>query len=105
MDSHSESLNLLKELRRMAVEDPLEARDKFLTTLDADPSVTDELLHLLSTPGDGRLRQIIANAARVLPNKDRLIPILIRWRENETDEFASRAITSALSSVDLTAYQ
>jgi len=89
----------------LAVEDPLEARDKFLTTLDADPSVTDELLHLLATPGDGRLRQIIANAARMLPNKDRLIPILIRWRENETDEFASRAITSALSNVDLTAYQ
>ena len=89
----------------MAVEDPLAARDRFLATLDADPSVTDELLHLLSTPGDGRLRQIIANAARVLPNKDRLIPILIRWRENETDEFASRAIASALSNVELTGYQ
>lgn len=105
MESRRQSLKLLEDLRRLAVEDPLETRDKFLAVLDADPSSAEDLLHLLATPGDGRLRQIIANAARVLPNKDRLIPFLIRWKDNETDEFASRAIDSALNNVDLSGYR
>ena len=105
MESRRQSLKLLEELRRLAVEDPLETRDKFLGILDADPSSAEDILHLLSTPGDGRLRQIIANAARVLPNKDRLIPFLIEWKDSETDEFASRAIDSALKNVDLTGYK
>lgn len=105
MESRRQSLKLLEDLRRLAVEDPLETRDKFLAILDADPSSAEDLLHLLATPGDGRLRQIIANAARVLPNKDRLIPFLIRWKDNETDEFASRAIDSALNNVDLSGYR
>jgi signal transduction histidine kinase len=105
MEDRSQSRNLLKDLRRLAVEDPLEARDRFLAILDADTSSAEELLHLLSTPGEGRLRQIIANAARVLPNKDRLIPFLIRWKDSETNEFASRAIDSALKNLDLTGYK
>lgn len=105
MESRRQNLKLLEELRRLAVEDPLETRDRFLGVLDSDPSSVEDLLHLLSTPGDGRLRQIIANAARVLPNKDRLIPFLIEWKDSETDEFASRAIDSALKNVDLTGYK
>jgi signal transduction histidine kinase len=105
MDSPRHTRDLFRELRRLAVEDPLEARNKFLALLDADPSSADDLLNLLSTPGDGRLRQIIANAARALPAKDRLIPFLIQWRESETDEFASRAIHSALNNLDLTGYK
>jgi len=105
MEDRSQSLNRLKDLRRLAVEDPLEARDKFRAILDADTSSAEDLLHLLSTPGEGRLRQIIANSAHVLPNKDRLIPFLIRWKDSETNEFASRAIDSALKNLDLTAYR
>lgn len=93
-----------QKLRRLAVEDPLLASDEFLAILDSDPAALEGILQLVSSPGEGRLRQIIANAVRSLPAKERLVPFLIRWRDVETDEFAFRAINGALVDLDLSSY-
>jgi signal transduction histidine kinase len=50
------------------------------------------------------VRQLIANAIRPRPDRDRLIPHLLRWLETETDEFAKRAIVAVLDHVDLSSY-
>lgn len=105
MRTDSDSRKLLEEFRRLAVEDPLRARDGFLNLMHSGSSDADALLGMLAAPGEGRLRQIIANAVRGLPLKERLIPFLIEWRERETDEFAFRAINSALADQDLTSYK
>jgi signal transduction histidine kinase len=104
MQSSSDIRAQHQQLRRLAVEDPRRARDRFLEILDSNSAGLEPLLELLSSPGEGRLRQIIANSVRSLPAKERLIPFLIRWRDNETDEFAFRAINAALADSDLTGY-
>jgi signal transduction histidine kinase len=105
MQRDSDTRKLIEEFRRLAVEDPLRARDGFLHLMHSGSSDADALLEMLSAPGEGRLRQIIANAVHGLPVKERLIPFLIEWRESETDEFAFRAINSALADQDLTSYK
>jgi len=97
-----EANSLYERLRLLAVEDPREARNLFLLTFEANgPSLID-LLATLRNPGEGRLRQVVANAVRSHPDKARLVSELIRWRESETDEFTRRAIEGALSGVDRT---
>jgi signal transduction histidine kinase len=46
----------------------------------------------------------MANAIRPRFDKGRLIPHLFRWLEDETDEFAKRAIVAVLDEVDLSSY-
>src|SRR6516165_5150174 len=86
-------------LRRLAVEDPREARKAFLRLFDSGGSALEQFLGHVSSPGDGRLRHIIASALRNNRDKERLTPYLIAWHENETDEFAKRAIAGALDGV------
>ena len=86
-------------LRRLAVEDPREARKAFLRLFDSGGSALEQFLGHVSSPGDGRLRHIIASALRNNRDKERLTPYLIAWHENETDEFAKRAIAAALDGV------
>ena len=105
MQTDNDTRKLLDEFRRLAVEDPLRARDRFLELMDSGWADADKLLHMLAAPGEGRLRQIIANGVRGLPVKERLIHFLIEWRDKETDEFAARAINSALADLDLTIYK
>jgi signal transduction histidine kinase len=105
MRSNNGSQGLHTQLRLLAVEDPRRAREQFLQLLDSGSPLLEALLRCVSAPGEGRLRQIIANAVRSRAEKERLIPFLIRWREVETDEFAARAINAALDSVDLAAYR
>jgi signal transduction histidine kinase len=100
MNKINDVQTLHQELRRLAAEDPLRARDQFLQLLESGSTLLDPLLEVLSSPGEGRLRQLIANALRTLPAKQRLIPYLFRWRENETDEFAFRSLEAALADVD-----
>lgn len=86
-------------MRRMAAEDPRQAREFFLSLLDGRSPALDEFLKLVSSPGEGRLRQLVANAVRTRPDKGGLTTHLMQWHEIETDEFAKRAISAALSDV------
>ena len=86
-------------LRRLAVEDPREARKVFLVLFDSGGSALEQFLGQISSPADGRLRHLVASALRNNRDKERLAPYIIAWHEIETDEFAKRAITAALDGV------
>jgi sigma-B regulation protein RsbU (phosphoserine phosphatase) len=88
--------DLYERLRRLVVEDPLAARREFLRVLDSGGPSLDQFLGRISSPADGRLRQLVANALRSSQDKERLAPHLIAWQETETDEFTHRAIAAAL---------
>jgi signal transduction histidine kinase len=105
MQSHKSDHEIHSTLRRLAVEDPRRAREQFLQLLDSNPSNLDEFLRRISEPGEGRLRQIVANAVRARRDKGKIVPFLIRWHEIETDEFSARAIKAALDGVDISAHQ
>lgn len=95
-------VELLDEsLRRLAVEDPREARKVFLRMFDSGNSALEQFLGQISSPADGRLRHLVASALRNNRDKERLAPYLIAWHEIETDEFAKRAIAAALDGVKL----
>src|SRR5215831_12284107 len=87
------------KLRRLAVEDPREARKAFLVLFDSGGSVLEQFLGQIYSPADGRLRHVVASALRNDRDKERLTPYLIAWHEIETDEFAKRAFTAALEGV------
>src|SRR6516225_6666104 len=91
---------LYERLRHLAVEDPREARRVFLQLLDSGGSVLDHFLGRISSPADGRLRQLVSNALRSQRDRERLAPHLIAWQEIETDEFTHRAIAGALEDLD-----
>src|SRR5215831_8650480 len=91
---------LYERLRHLAVEDPREARRVFLKLLDSGGPALDQFLGFISSPADGRLRQLVANAPRDHRDRERLIPHLIAWQENETDEFTQRAISRTLDGLD-----
>jgi len=86
-------------LRRLAVEDPREARKAFLQLFDSGGPLLDQFLGEISSPADGRLRHLVASALRNNRDKERLAPYLIAWHEIETDEFAKRAMAAALNGV------
>ena len=90
---------LHERLRRLAVEDPREARKAFLQLFDSGGSALEQFLGQISSPADGRLRHLVASALRNNRDKERLAPYLIAWHEIETDEFAKRAIAAALDGV------
>src|SRR6516225_9943347 len=90
---------LYERLRRLAVEDPREARRVFLQLFDSGGPALDHFLGRISSPADGRLRQLVANALRNPRDRERLAPHLIAWQEIETDDFTHRAIASALEGV------
>jgi signal transduction histidine kinase len=96
---------LYERLRRLAAEDPREAKKVFLAIFEANSKELSELLARLRKPNEGRLRQVIANAVRAHPEKGRIIPDLVLWRETETDEFTRRAIEGALVDVARTPLQ
>jgi phosphoserine phosphatase RsbU/P len=91
---------LYEELRHLVVEDPREARRVFLQLLDSGGPSLDHFLGFISSPADGRLRQLVANAPRNHRDRERLTPHLIAWQEIETDEFTRRAIARALAGLD-----
>ncbi len=83
-------------LKRLAYEDPLEAKRQFLVVYDGDDTVLHAILALATEPGDGRLRQIVARAVQKRPDKARVMSTLERWRLTETDEFALTAINDVI---------
>src|SRR5215467_5293331 len=64
-------------LRRLAVEDPREARKTFLRLFDSGGAALEQFLDHISSPADGRLRHLIASALRNNRDKERLAPYLI----------------------------
>jgi len=92
--------DLYERLRRLAVEDPREAKKLFLATFEANSQELSEFLVRLRKSNEGRLRQVVANSVRAHPEKARIVPELIRWREVESDEFTRRAIEGVLVDVD-----
>ena len=96
---------LYDRLRRLAVEDPKTARSVFLEAFEVNAKDLAEFLERVGKPSESRLRQVVANAARAHPQKNRLVPKLLLWRKAETDEFTRRAIDGALTGVDISALQ
>jgi signal transduction histidine kinase len=94
---------LYDQLRKLAVEDPREAKRVFLEVFESNSPELPEVLARLGKPNEGRLRQVVANSVRVHPEKGRIIDELLKWREGETDEFTRRAIEGALVDVDISA--
>src|SRR6266516_795873 len=60
-----------ERLRRFAVEDPREARKEFLQLFDSGGSALEQFLRQVSSPADGRLRQLVASALRNNRDKER----------------------------------
>lgn len=96
---NDESDSIFHDLRRLAAEDPLKARERFLYIFDNNETELDNLLELALAPGEGRLRQLIANAVRIRKAGGKISQHLILWQSIETDEFAKRAINAALKGV------
>ncbi len=97
----SELAFVFLRLRKLAVENPREARASFSQLLDSEPTVVDGLLKLASAPGEGRIRQLIANAVKNRSDKSRVAHHLRSWLASETDEFAKAAINAAVQGVEL----
>ena len=92
-------------LRTLAAENPKQARTEFSALLDSNSRILEDVLGLVGAPGEGRVRQLIANAVKQRPDKTRLVPYLRRWLATETDEFAKAAIAGALTGVDESAFE
>jgi signal transduction histidine kinase len=105
MANRDSALAAFEELRRLAAESPRDARAKLVSLLDSDDAILEETLLLASAAGEGRLRQLIANAVKNRSDKSRVVPHLVRWLEIETDEFAKAAIGDALVEVERAMYQ
>jgi signal transduction histidine kinase len=99
MEKSEASVTAFAELRRLAAESPRDARARFASLLDSNAASLDEILSLASAPGEGRLRQLIANTVAKRRDKTRVVVHLSRWLEIETVEFAKAAITAAVTDV------
>jgi signal transduction histidine kinase len=93
------------KLRILAAQNPREARVQFCRMLDTNSPELPQMLNAAAAPGEGRVRQLIANAVRGRPDKEKVVPSLLSWLETETDEFAKRAIASALGNVDVASFR
>ena len=102
--SNPDKSDVYDNLRTLAAQNPRAARTQFCQMLDSNVPELDEVLRCAAVIGEGRVRQLIANAVRSRPVRDRLVPHLLRWLETETDEFAKRAIVAALDNVDIPSY-
>jgi signal transduction histidine kinase len=97
--------DVYSQLRTLAAQNPREARTWFCQLLDSNSPELDGILRGAAGLGEGRVRQLLANAVRLRSDKDRLIPHLLTWLETETDEFAKRAIVAILDTVDISSYR
>lgn len=87
------------QLRKLAASDAKQARSTFCAFLVRPKEEVICVLEQASRPGEGRVRHMIAIAARLDPQTDRVVtPWLKQWLPVETDEFARSAIASALES-------
>lgn len=105
MPEAESSSSAFEKLRVLAVQDPKAARLFFAGLLDSNSPLLDDVLQQAGLPGEGRVRQLIANAVQSRPDKERLVPTLLKWLAHETDEFTKRGIEGALIGVDSDAHR
>lgn len=91
--------SLFEDLRRLAAEQPREARTRVAQLLDDQPKNLGRLLDLIGLPGEGRLRHIFANAVIEKGARAEAVPKLRYWHDVETDEFTKKALRRALESI------
>jgi signal transduction histidine kinase len=96
MPNPDEADAIYQALRRLAAENPRAARQRFEQLLTGDAAALEAVLVRMAAPGEGRLRQLVANAARGSSHYSPLATHFTRWLAVETDEFARRAIAAAL---------
>ena len=96
MSGPEEAEALLSRLRLLAASRPREAREFFARLMDENGDELTPILSRLSGPGEGRLRQIVANAVRADPRRAAVVPQLREWLSVEADEFTKNAIRGAL---------
>ncbi len=93
--------SLYERLRHLAVEDPREARQVFLQILDSGGPALDQFLGQISSPTDGRLRQLVASALRNKRDKRASrATTSLHGRKLKQTSFHSRAIARALDGLD-----
>ncbi len=91
--------DVYSRLRRSVVSDVKQARQEFCRLLTGAPELLEDILERASRPGEGRMRQMIADAARIEPAARIAEPWLRRWLQVEADEFAHGAIEAALEAL------
>jgi hypothetical protein len=96
MPNPEEIDGIYQALRRLAAENPRKARQRFEELLHGNAGVREAVLLRMAAPGEGRLRQLVANAMRTSSERLSLAEHFTRWLAVETDEFAHRAISAAL---------
>jgi signal transduction histidine kinase len=97
MKSTENDGGVVEMLRGLVRQNLKEARQQVRAMLAGDPTERDALLSALGGVGDGRLRQCVANV--VIADQSLLqvtMASLQAWLAAETDEFARKAIASAL---------
>lgn len=96
--------DLYRGLRRMAASDPKSARARLLELMNTERETFEEVLDLMRSSSEGRLRQLVANTAHARRDdaniRDLLIPHLLEWQRFESDEFAKAAISAAIQGLD-----
>lgn len=83
-------------LRRAVAADVKAARRQFTLILAESDEFVQAVLELASQPGEGRVRQMIATAARLERFVPKVEQWLRRWLAIESHEFARMAIVTAL---------
>lgn len=87
------------ELRILAAADPRRTRTVLVALFDEGGPRLESLLKRAAHPGEGRVRQLIANAVRSHSRREDVVPHIKVWLAVETDEFARRAETAAIEEV------
>lgn len=91
------------QLRRLVVSEPKQARAAVAGLLRDRSAMLVDVLDRASRPGEGRIRQMIAMAARLSQTAGTIEDRLRSWEAGEPDEFTLGEIGSALDSIRPTA--
>ncbi len=104
MAAEDDIRDLYSRLRKAVASDVRRARRDFCALLAGPPKDLAVVLELASRPGEGRVRQMMATAARVEPlaedAKQEMGRWLLQWSTVESDEFARSAIAAAIHALE-----
>lgn len=96
METEATPSERYERLRKAVVSDVKLARRQFNNLRIGPPESLKAVLTLASRPGEGRVRQMIATAARIERYSQEIESWLRQWLTVESDEFARSAISLAL---------
>lgn len=83
-------------LRKEAVGNPKRAREMLTKLIKGPARELEQTLERASRPGEGRVRQVVATAYRLMVEGPAVLrPWLEKWLADEPDEFAKRALRAA----------